>query len=123
MSTEVKILIVDDEADICFFLSHNLKKRGFSTSCSFTLEKAKQQISSLNPNILILDNQLPDGSGIDFISHVHEKHPDTKVVMITAHDSPKDKSKAFNNGVALFLSKPFTISEINQAVDKVMTEK
>jgi two-component system, OmpR family, response regulator len=120
MSSMLKILIVDDEEDICYFLSRNLTNRGFITSTSHSLAEAQQQLEKTKPDILLLDNHLPDGKGIDFVKKVNYKYPDLKIVMITAHDSPEDRSKAYNNGVKYFLPKPFSLTAINQVVDLIM---
>lgn len=121
MDSVVKILIVDDEPDICYFLSTNLTKRGFITSSSNTLSDAENAIRDRQPEILLLDNHLPDGMGIDFLNKVSAEYPDIKVIMITAHDSPQDRAKAFTNGSSFFLSKPFTIAAVNQVVDLVLS--
>ena len=117
--SKAKVLIVDDEEDICFFLSYNLSKRGFSTSVSHNLSEASKQLEINKPGILFLDNHLPDGKGVDFLTRITSKYPAMKIIMISAHDSPQDKSKAYSNGVSFFLPKPFTMTEINQVVDLV----
>jgi two-component system, OmpR family, response regulator len=121
MHPGVKILIVDDEPDICYFLSINLTKRGFITSSSNSIMEAEQELQRQEPEIMLLDNHLPDGMGIDFLNKVSVQYPAMKVVMITAHDSPQDRSKAYSNGSSFFLSKPFTIAAINQVVDLVLS--
>ena len=60
---------------------------------------------------------MPDGLGIDFVNKIKYKYPELKIVMITAHDTPKDRSNAYNNGISYFLSKPFTINEVNRVID------
>jgi DNA-binding response OmpR family regulator len=120
MTSGVKILIVDDEPDICYFLSVNLSKRGFITATSNTITDAEKEINETHPEIVLLDNHLPDGRGIDFLERVNIQYPDMKVIMITAHDSPQDRSKAYTNGSSFFLAKPFTIAAINQVVDLVL---
>ena len=122
MPSPKKILIVDDEPDICYFLSTNLSKRGFVTSYSNTLTEAASTLEKEEPSILLLDNHLPDGFGIDFVPRVLARYPRIKIVMITAHDSPQDRSRAYQNGVSFFLAKPFTIAAINQVVDLVTEE-
>jgi len=117
MSRPKKILIVDDEEDICYFLSRNLSKRGFTTTTSYSLAEAEKQLEMTRPDILLLDNHLPDGRGIDFVNKINSKYPDLKIIMITAHDSPEDRSKAYSSGIEYFLSKPFSIATINQVVD------
>jgi two-component system, OmpR family, response regulator len=119
MALMKKILIVDDEEDICYFLSRNLSKRGFITTTSYSLAEAEKQLDITNPDILLLDNHLPDGRGIDFVKKINHKYPDLKIIMITAHDSPEDRTKAYSNGIKYFLSKPFSIATINQVVDLV----
>jgi two-component system, OmpR family, response regulator len=120
MSPLKKILIVDDEEDICYFLSRNLSKRGFMTTVSYSLAEAEKQLDINRPDILLLDNHLPDGRGIDFVNKINYKYPDLKIIMITAHDSPEDRSKAYSSGIEYFLSKPFSIATINQVVDLVI---
>ncbi|MBK9570127.1 MAG: response regulator [Chitinophagaceae bacterium] len=116
----LNILIVDDEPDICYSLSRTLSKRGFVTVTAHTLAEAEQQLMISKPSILLLDNHLPDGMGIDFAKKISLRYPDLKIIMITAHDSPEDRFKAFNNGIDFFLSKPFTITQINHAIDLVI---
>lgn len=113
----LKILIVDDEPDICYFLSNNLTKKGFSTSYSYTLKGAEELIETNNPSVLLLDNHLPDGKGVEFAAKITNRHPELKIIMITAHDTPQDRAKAYSNGVSFFLSKPFNIGDIVKAVD------
>ena len=120
MSAILKILIVDDEPDICYSLSRTLSKRAFITATSNSIAEAELQIKSNIPNILLLDNHLPDGLGIDFARKISHRYPEIRIIMITAHDSPEDRFKAFSNGIDFFLSKPFTINQINHIVDEVI---
>jgi two-component system OmpR family response regulator len=120
MTSLVKILIVDDEVDICYFLSRNLTRRNFGVSYVHSLEDAETQLEQEKPTIVLLDNHLPDGYGINYITKIKSKYPDTKIIMTTAHDSPQDRSKAYTNGVDFFLSKPFTITEVNKVIDVLL---
>lgn len=115
----VKVLIVDDEADICFFLSNTLAKEGYKTTFTHTLEDATKELKTGEPSILLLDNHLPDGKGVDFVNNIKPLYPELKIIMITAHDTAQDRVKAYSNGVNFFLSKPFTLAEISKAVELV----
>lgn len=115
----MKILIVDDEEDICFFLSHNLSKRGFTTYSSNSLADAVRQLEINKPGILFLDNHLPDGKGLDLLNKIEYQYPELKIIMISAHDSPQDRTNALDKGIKFFIGKPFTMSQINQVVDLV----
>ena len=118
--TRTKIHIVDDEQDICYFLSGNFTKRGFDTSYSHNLNDAEKHLLVDTPALLLLDNHLPDGRGIDAVSKLKNLYPDLKIIMITAHDSAHDRIKAYGNGIDFFLSKPFTISNVNEIVDEII---
>ncbi len=123
MTPAPKILIVDDEPDICYFLKENFSRRGFSTAFAYSITEAEKQLAIDTPAILLLDNHLPDGKGVDFLITLKPKYPDMKVIMITAHDSPQDRMKAYDNNIDFFLSKPFTLTGVNHAVDIILKDK
>ena len=112
-------LIIDDELDICFLLKSILKKRDLDVNYVNRLEDAKIALKNNTPPIIFLDNHLPDGLGIDFISYVKSNYPNTKIIMITAHDTPEDRTRAVQQGVDMFLGKPFTKDAITMALNKV----
>ena len=114
-----KVLIVDDEEDICYFLKRNLDRKNFQASFVNTLKDAEEALELHPPSILLLDNHLPDGFGVDFALRVKMNHPEIKIVMITAHDTQNDRSLANNNGIDYFLSKPFMMTEVYRAIDTV----
>ena len=115
----LKALIIDDELDICFLLSRILNQKNFDTDYVNKLSDADTALKKEPPSIIFLDNHLPDGLGIDFIEHIKINYPATKIVMITAHDTPADRSQALQRGVDLFLGKPFTKEAITSAVNKL----
>jgi len=57
--------------------------------------------------------------GINYLAYIKKNYPDSKVVMITAHDSADDREKALKNGADFFIGKPFTSDIIYKAVDEV----
>lgn len=115
-----KALIIDDEIDICYLLSSILRTKNFQVNYVNTLSAANAALEEQQPQIVFLDNHLPDGLGVDFIKLLKVNYPLTKVVMITAFDNYSDRTKAFNNGVDTFISKPFTKHIIYQTVDNMM---
>ena len=116
----LEALIIEDEEDICYLLSGILRKKNLQTSYVTTLSAAKRILSEQNPDILFLDNHLPDGFGIDFISWIKQIHPLTKIIMITAHNTNDDKTKAFAQGADYFIGKPFSSETIARTVDILM---
>jgi DNA-binding NarL/FixJ family response regulator len=71
----------------------------------------------LPPDIIFLDNHLPDGMGINYISKIKKRFPATKVVMITAHDTLSDRQRALYEGVDFFIGKPFSKELIFKTID------
>jgi two-component system OmpR family response regulator len=117
MEERLKALIVDDEVDMCYLLSDILKHKNLQASYVNTISDAKKVLLSENPSIIFLDNHLPDGFGVNFIEEIKKIHPHVKVVMITAHDTPTDRDKAFFRGVDHFIGKPFTRETILKTLE------
>ena len=119
MTDANKVLIVDDEMDICYLLSSLLKQRNLVTSFVNSISDAINALQADTPDILFLDNHLPDGFGLDFIPHIKKNYPEVKVIMITAHDGAVERKKAHDGGVDLFVAKPLNRKLINDAIDKL----
>ncbi len=116
----LKVLIIDDELDICYLLSGILRQKKLRTSYVNTLLEAEVALKSDPPGLLFLDNHLPDGFGLDFISYIKNNYPSIKIIMITAHDSAAEKNRAYTEGVDFFISKPFTRDLINSTIDQII---
>jgi two-component system, OmpR family, response regulator len=112
-------LIIDDERDICFLLSNILRNSNVDVQFVNSITEGKDYLQKINPNLLFLDNHLPDGFGIDFISYVKKEHAQTKIVMVTAHDTPEDRKRALEEGADIFIGKPFSAAEIKDALREV----
>ncbi len=116
----LKVLIIDDETDICYLLSTLLKQKNLETEYVNTLTDATMALKKDTPEIIFLDNHLPDGLGMNFIEHIKSHYPQTKIVMITAHDTAADRQKALREGADYFIGKPFTRDVIYKTVDQLM---
>lgn len=104
-----KALIVDDETDICYLLSHILKQKNIQTVFAGSVAEADRMLQSSSYFYYVfLDNHLPDGYGIDQIRRWKKEFPSTHVIMITAHDSFEERKKAVKDGADSFISKPFS---------------
>ncbi|HEV3222225.1 MAG TPA: response regulator [Puia sp.] len=114
-----KVLIVDDEPDVRFLFGRILKRRNLRTDFASNLADASRSVQADPPSLIFLDNSLPDGQGIDFISFLKEHHPGTLIIIITANDSSIDKIRAFQQGADDFLGKPLSLDLINRTLDKI----
>ncbi len=115
-----EVLIIDDELDICFLLSSILRKLNFKTSYVTTLASATRVLFEKKPDIIFLDNHLPDGFGVDFIGQIKQDHPLSKIIMISAHDTKEDKMNAFNRGLDRFIGKPFNKDSIIKTLNSLL---
>ena len=115
--TTHKAFIIDDEQDICFLLSKLLNMKSFETECASTLKEAQNNMKGKNPEIIFIDNHLPDGLGVNYIKQLKREHPTSKIVMVTAHDTRADRENAFREGADYFIGKPFSREVVNKLVD------
>lgn len=118
---QMKALIIDDEIDICFLLSCFLISKKVDTDYVTSLAEAIVAIEKFKPEIVFLDNRLPDGRGVDFAGYVKKAIPGVQVAMITAYDTPADKKFALSNGIDFFLGKPFTKEKIYKTLDEMIS--
>lgn len=113
------VLIIDDEKDICFLLSSVLKNNHIESMFVNSLKEAALVLEINDPEIIFLDNDLPDGLGINFISFIKRFHPSTIIIMITAHDTLTDKQQALKKGVDFFIGKPFSTETVNNVLKRI----
>ncbi len=122
LDQDIEVLIVEDEIDICFLLTGILRKKNLQTTFVNSIHEAQDLLAIQHPSILFLDNNLPDGYGVDFIYQIKNSHPLIWIIMITADDTIANKNKALKAGADFFIGKPFTIDTINKAIDTVMAD-
>lgn len=113
-----KILIIEDEGDMCLLLNIILADKETTLDHVKSISAAEEFLQKDQPAIVILDNKLPDGYGVDFISSIKKNYPSTKVIMISALGASKDV--ALNNGADIFLEKPFTKDVLCKSVYELM---
>src|SRR5215212_3509986 len=86
-----KILIVEDEGDMCLLLNILLNGKDMELDHVKTLSAAEEYLAREQPSVVILDNKLPDGFGVDFISFIKKNYPAIKIIMISGFSaSAKD---------------------------------
>ncbi len=117
---DIEALIVEDEIDICFLLTGILRKKNLHAAYVNSIHAANDMLGSKEPSILFLDNNLPDGRGVDIIHDIKSGHPGMRIIMITADDSIANRHKALKAGADYFIGKPFTTDAINKTIDMVM---
>jgi DNA-binding response OmpR family regulator len=116
------VLIIDDERDLCEVISRALKKEGFEVDCAFSLTEARLKLT-VKPDIVILDNNLPDGSGIEYLQMHPAEFMESYVILITADPSTALQKKAAYEGIQAFLPKPFSIDLMREVMKPLNSRK
>lgn len=114
-----KILIVEDEGEMCLLLNILLNGEELELDHVNTLEKACDYLEKEQPAAVLLDNKLPDGFGIDLITFIKKNYPAVRIVMISGFDGSA-KDVALEAGADCFLEKPFTKDQLYAAVNSVL---
>ncbi|HMG92875.1 MAG TPA: response regulator [Chryseolinea sp.] len=112
-----RVLVVDDEVEICLLVTQYLKKLGYDTSFCLSIAEAAEKIETASYDLLFVDLNLRDGSGYDLIKALHKSQKSTKVIVISAYDS--ERQKALQRGASFFLAKPFTKKSIDDSLQKI----
>jgi DNA-binding response OmpR family regulator len=114
-----KILIIEDEGEMCLLLSLILDDQGMEVDHVKTLSEARQFLEKKVPSLIVLDNRLPDGLGVDFISYIRKSLPDVKIIMISGVD-PEAEDAALEIGADHFLAKPFTKRQLHESIRNLL---
>ncbi|MDB5253741.1 MAG: response regulator [Flaviaesturariibacter sp.] len=117
-----KVLIVEDEGDMCLLLNIMLNGKDMELDHVKNLAAAEEYLQNEQPQVIILDNKLPDGFGLDFIPLLRKNHPASKIIMISGFDGSA-KDAAIEGGASIFLEKPFTRDQLYQAIRQLMQEE
>jgi len=116
-----RILVVDDEEDLCEILQFNLETEGYSVEVAYSAEEAlKKDISSYS--LLLLDVMMGEMSGFKMARQLREnpKTAAVPIIFLTAKDSETDRLTGFNIGADDYISKPFSIREVLARVKAVI---
>ncbi|WP_075351144.1 response regulator [Algoriphagus marinus] len=115
MTKENLILVVDDEVEIRTLLARFLTRKGFTVLSAGTLQEGIHLFRQKAPGMIFLDVNLPDGNGLKELKSFKNGY-EKKIIMMSAFDNQEVRKEAMKNGAFDFLSKPFSISKLNELV-------
>jgi len=113
------ILIVDDEEIIRDFLFEVLSE-DYKISMATDGDEAIEQMQAHSFDLIITDLKMPRMSGEEVVKYARDNDPDSRVIVISGYSSLYTVSQSVNSGACAFLSKPFSIKELLQAVSRAM---
>ena len=113
------ILLIEDEGEMCLLLNLILDHEGLNIDHVKTLATADAYLEKRLPALILLDNRLPDGLGLDYLGLLKKRYPWIKVIIISGVDAAA-ADFALEMGADAFLSKPFTKAELMASVNSLL---
>ncbi len=107
-----RILIVDDEVDICNTLSQHLKLAGYLCDYALGANQAYELLEQNTYQLIISDIRMPDVTGLEMLEQINVKYPDTAVIMMTAMNDRDTAVLALAAGAYGYMTKPFKSTEL-----------
>ena len=114
------VLIVDDNADLCFNLSSILKENGYNPIAVRDGKSALRALEKNMPNLALLDMKLPGMDGIKILEKMKKINKDLIIIMLTAYADVKDAVRAMKLGAFDYITKPFNDEELNLIIKKAL---
>jgi two-component system, OmpR family, response regulator len=116
MQKKFKMLIIDDEMDLGDMMCILLKDSDVEISRALTLKEGKTLWEEEFPHIVLLDNHLPDGLGLEMVEANNHLLANCKVIMVTADEKIRLKKRAEDAGIGYFIQKPLNLKLIRELV-------
>jgi DNA-binding NtrC family response regulator len=118
-----RILIIDDERPILLTLEALLGRHGYQPQTAATASYGLRVLKENPPAVLLLDLQLPDAEGLDMLAQIKAEHPETQVIILTAHDSLNNAIESIKRGAYHFISKPYAPEELLSLIEKALEKQ
>ena len=111
-----KILVVDDEIDVCDFVKHFFEERNFRVFTALNGTDAIMLVRKEKPGIILLDIRMKGMDGIETLRRIREIDKKVKVIMVTAVDDSEKMNVADNLGASQYVTKPLVLEELESVV-------
>ena len=113
------VLIVDDEKLVWWSLRQRLEREGYQVDIAETGEEARHKFRT-GFDLILLDYQLPDADGLELLRELRVSHPDTIVILLTAHATVRRAVEAMSEGAFYFETKPFDVDAVALLVGRAL---
>lgn len=120
MSGKMRVLIVDDEADIREPLDMTLARMGLECDCAGSVAEACRMLGDGTYQLCLTDMRMPDGDGLELVRHIEANHPTLPVAVITAHGSAENAVAALKCGAFDYLAKPVSLAQLRTLVKSAL---
>jgi len=111
-----KILIIDDEKDLCFLIKAHLRQKDNDVTVAYTLKDGLQKIDTLHPDVIFLDNNLPDGLGWEKACEISDVHPEIQINLMTGKPDYLFKNCDVEKRHFVIIDKPLSFEKVDSAL-------
>lgn len=115
----MKLLVIEDEASLQELMTLTLKKEGYIVENAMDYAEAMDKLGGYSYDCVLLDINLPGGSGLDILEHIKKSSSQLNVIIISARDSIDDKVRGLELGADDYLAKPFHLAELSARIRSV----
>ncbi len=115
-----ELLIIEDDGSLSQMLTLHFEDQGMQVQVAHSRAQALEKLSSRRPDLVLLDQQLPDGLGSELIPRILELHPDSRIIMMTGVHDLELAIQAIQQGATDFIHKPVKTKVLQEAVDKAL---
>ncbi|OGF50104.1 MAG: hypothetical protein A2231_10380 [Candidatus Firestonebacteria bacterium RIFOXYA2_FULL_40_8] len=123
MSKKIKVLVVDDQAELLELLESNLLSSGFITEKAANGREALAKLKEFQADVVITDYMMPVMNGMELLKNIKESHSAIQVIMLTAFGSLETAVTAVKTGAYDYVTKPFSFKELSVLIEKAYNER
>ncbi len=123
MKDKGRVLLVDDDELIVSTLARVLLKSGYEVRAMTNTDNLLATIRSWSPAVVLLDNNLPEKSGVDVLRELQEQDLRVQVVMLTADNTAETAVKAMKLGAVDYVTKPFSVHDVKMVLRNIMEKE
>lgn len=124
-ANQLKILIVEDEADTAEMLAEMARLSGYQVECTYNGKSAINMLTDLKPDLVLLDIVMPGISGLDVLNFMRSdpRLIGIPVIIISSNSLPSDKQTCLDAGATDYLTKPVSYTDLKETIEKALRTK
>ncbi len=113
-----RLLVVDDEEEICDFLKSFFEDRQYAVETAHSGVQALEKVRKFNPHVVLLDIQMPEMDGMKALKIIKQENPHIKVIMVTAVETQEKIEESIRLGADNYITKPLSLEYLENDVQE-----
>jgi CheY-like chemotaxis protein len=120
MDKQIRVLVVDDEPEMCHLIEQALKREGYQIDVSSSGIEALQMVKSFNYHLLLTDLEMPVVDGLELTRKAKKQNPEIRVIIVTGNTTADIATRPLRHKIDGYIKKPFKISELRKVVRQTL---